>query len=245
MFRSLLFRNFLALRVDRGRYCDMIIFPLSFLLSWGLLVWSKVLSEDQAVGFLLANLVWTLCSNVQTQTNLCMMVNLWSREYRELLNEGVKPHEMFVADGIFGVGIGIANLTIFALVIPAFSGSWEASGVLLLAFPSIVICALAVSSFVTGGITYLGKSWGFLSWTGLQAVIMFSAPFVPLEKLPTVFRYIALGSPFTYLFQFVRTGNGSDLAIGTGLGLVLLVLGILFLGAMVEKVRRGRGLHRT
>jgi len=128
---------------------------------------------------------------------------------------------------------------------PLFCNSFEPSMVLITLFPSIVICALAVATLVNGLVTLLGKSWAFLAWTMMQVIITLSSPFVPIEKLPHGFKEIALLSPFTYLFEFVREPSAWLLGLATAQGIILLLLGLKFMQRMVDRVKMDKGFHHV
>ena len=242
MILALLRRDLNAILSDQGRIAELLVFPTSFLVIWGLLLYAGVIPHEVAAQLLVVNLIWTVSSQFQSQGNMCMMVDLWCREFAELFREGVGLGTFVGARVCFGTLIGVLSLMAFLLALPLFGGGWHEVRILLVSLPVYYLASIGLSFGVTGAVMYLGRSYAFLAWTALQVIVMFSSPYTPVSALPVPLRLLAYLSPYTFVFEFVRTGQLLFLAIGLVHALCFLVAGALFCTACFRRTRQGAGL---
>jgi ABC-type polysaccharide/polyol phosphate export permease len=215
MITALVKRDLEAAVTDSGRLAEMIVFPASFLVIWGLLYQSDLISREIAGELLVVNLIWTVASQFQSQANLGFMMDLWSREFSELFKEGLTVEKYVLSRLAVGTMIGGANLLVFLIALPLVFGASSREAMLLLTtLPVYYAAAMGLALVITGSVVLWGRSYGFLAWTGLQFLIMLSSPYSPVESLPWVMRYVAYLSPFTYVFEYVREGGAAKIFAG-------------------------------
>ena len=223
---ALVKRNFRATLVDKGRIADLIIFPISFLVIWGLFFSAGIIEEDAALTLLMVNLVWSISSSYQMQSDFILMYDIWSGELVEILRSGINQHHLLVAMIALGTIIGTFNLIVFFLAIQFIFGVPFQDGLILFTtLPAYYIASMALALLVAGGILRLGKSYAFLTWTMLQIIIMFSSPFTPVAVLPDWLQALAWLSPYTHIFEYIRFGNAATLNLALIQGLCYTVVG--------------------
>jgi ABC-type polysaccharide/polyol phosphate export permease len=174
------------------------------------------------------NLLWSVSYSFQVHVNFPVAFDLWSREFIGILQEGVTPQVMAVARAAFGM---CAGLVIFVLGFLGVIILFPVDSVFLLrlveALPLVLGISLGLGTAINGVLYYVGRSYNFLSWTILQFVVVFSSPFTPMKSLSVPVRLIAYLSPYSYPFEFIRSGEWSVYCVG----LILSLLG--FVGGMV------------
>lgn len=243
VIKALLLRICRGSFFDKGRVSELLIFPLSFLVIWGLLYRSGILPPQTSRSLLAVNLIWTLSSVFQSQMNLPLMFDLWSREFAEICREGVSWREFSLSYALFGTILGVINLGIFALgLVYLFNYSFSDLSLLVVPLPIYYIISLALGLFIAGGILRWGRTYGFLSWTGLQFLIMCSSPYAPIDSLPLAVRAICLLSPYTLIFEYVRTLDSKWLFISAIEGIALLLAGAVYCKTGFSYARKGAGL---
>lgn len=243
VIQALMRRSFRATFSDKGRVTELVVFPVSFLVIWGLFFASGIIDRVLAGQLLVINLIWSIAGTFQTQANLTLMFDLWAREFAHILRQGVKIQEMVAAQLIFSSVLGIINLFIFIFFVVFIFGGTEKEVMLLIElFPLYYISAIGLAALFGGMVIMLGRTYGFIAWTGLQILIMISSPFSPLETLPSSVRLISYVSPFTYIFEYVRTQNLNLYWTGLCASLMYLLFGCLFAIYFYQKRRRSQGL---
>lgn len=241
--KALCERSFRGLLRDNGRLAELVIFPLSFLVIWGLFFASGMVSREIASQLLVVNLIWSVASTFQSQANLTLMFDLWAREFAHILRQGVHMAEMTLAHLIFSTIIGLANLLLFCgAILWVFGGSGAEVMQFVKLFPQYYLASIGLAGLFGGVVINFGRSYAFVSWTGMQLLIMFSSPFSPVATLPAWFQPIVKLSPFTFIFEYVRFGKTGDYLMGFFWALLYLVLGIFAAVYFYHRRRRGVGL---
>jgi ABC-type polysaccharide/polyol phosphate export permease len=221
----------------------MVVFPLSFLVIWGLFFSSGIVSREVASQLLVVNLIWSVASTFQSQANLSLMFDLWAREFSNILRQGVRIQEMFCAHLLFSTIIGLGNLLLFCgAIFWFFGGGLREISLFLALFPHYYLASIGLAGVFCGVVLKYGRSYAFVSWTGLQLLIMFSSPFSPVSTLPDWFRGVVVLSPFTPIFEYVRFGRIEDYIFGLALSVVYLISGVLSVTIFYKQRRRGPGL---
>lgn len=240
---ALVRRDLRSVLIDRGRKVELVTFPLSCLVIWGLLYTSGVIQREVAGQLLAVNLIWMVSGQFQSQANLGLMLDLWSNEFAELFREGVPPRTYLAARVVTGTVIGLVNLAIFTAALPLLFGAGAAEvRALYETLPVYYVASMGVGFVVAGCILRFGRSYGFLAWTSLQFVMMLSSPYSPLDRLPSAMRYVALCSPYSYVFEYVRTGDFSVLAAGAVIAAFLFAGGLVWFERSFRETKAGAGL---
>lgn len=240
VIKALSVRSFRGTFHDKGRVSELVIFPLSFLVIWGLFFKSGVVDRKLAGQLLVINLIWSIAGTFQTQANLTLMFDLWSREFANILRQGVRMGEMVVAHFLFSTVLGLINLFLFVFfIVFSFGGNFAELTIFFKLFPLYYLSAIGLAAMFGGIVIMLGRSYAFVSWTGLQLLIMISSPFSPLSSLPRPVYLLAMFSPYTYIFEYVRFERAEDY----WLGLLSAVLYLAFGSAaaiFLYRLRRSR-----
>jgi len=239
MILALLYRDFIATFTDKGRLFELVLYPLSFLVIWGLMFKSGIVAPELAAQLLVINLIWSTSSSLQGQTNGPIMYDLWSREFAELLKEGITMQLYIVARVLFGTAIGVTNLLVFLLASPLFFGV-PASQLLPLVttFPIYWCASIGLAYVVAALVIRLGRSYAFLAWTGLQFIVTLSSPYTPLESVPLWLRVPAYLSPYAHVFEHVRNGGMTWYMVGLLEGILLLVIGMVAYRRIFKEAKR-------
>lgn len=239
----MMFRSFRGTFFDKGRVTELIIFPLSFLVIWGLFFESGIVERKLAGQLLVINLIWSIAGTFQTQANLTLMFDLWSREFAHILRQGVRIGEMVVAHLIFSTVLGLLNMVVFMFfIVYGFGGGRQEISLFFELFPLYYIGAIGLAAMFGGFVILLGRTYGFIAWTGLQILIMISSPFSPLSTLPSWLHSVAYISPFTYIFEFVRFQKAGDYWWGLLVSVVYLILGCICAVVLYNRRRSHQGL---
>lgn len=239
MILALLYRDLLATFTDKGRLFELVLYPLSFLVIWGLMFKSGVIAPELAGHLLVINLIWSTSSSLQGQTNGPIMYDLWSREFAELLKEGITMQLYIVARVLFGTLIGVMNLIVFLIASPLlFSVPTSQLWPLVSTFPIYWCASIGLAYVVAALVIRLGRSYAFLAWTGLQFIVTLSSPYTPLDSVPSWIRIPAYLSPYAHLFEHVRTGGVTWYMTGLAESVLLLGVGMIAYQRIFKEAKR-------
>lgn len=228
MAKALFFRDAYSTFSDKGRTVEFFIFPLSFLMIWGLLLNSGTIDRSLGSQILTINFLWSVSYSFQVHVNYPVAFDLWSREFVGILQEGVSHEVLALSRAAFGF---CAGMVIFMLGFLGLIILFPVDSIFLVrlieALPLALGTSLGLGTAINGVLYYVGRSYNFLSWTILQFIVVFSSPFTPLDRLAFPFKYLAYVSPYSYPFEFIRGGEWSVYCAG----LILSVAGLT--GGMV------------
>lgn len=198
--------DFLVIRRVKYRLLELLYFPLSSVLIWGLFaLYSRKLAVEAGLIVLVINVFWSFAHLAQQQANILMMEDVWSSSFRQVLVSGVSELEYTIAKLIVSSTAAIPITGLLIIVANAFGAPFFANFKIVLMMAGIgLLGSLALAVFVTGLIMAFGREYGFLSWSLLQLFIFFSAPFYPPAIFPAAIRWITYLMPFTRLFEAGR-----------------------------------------
>jgi ABC-type polysaccharide/polyol phosphate export permease len=251
--RFLVQRDFLIFTRVKWRLAEILYFPVTTILLWGFFTIASKGEQalESALVILVVNVLWNFASMAQTTSNLQIMEDIWSGSLKQVLLTGVTPLEYLAARlvtaTIASVFLGTALLGLSMAFGVRLEGAW---GPTIAAFVAALVSALGLAGFVAGFILILGREYGFLAWTVIQAFVLLSAPLFPVETFPSCLAAIARVMPFTDAFEIAR-----DAAAGraSGIGPVLraaavsaayLLLSLPFYAACFRRARRAGRLAR-
>ena len=212
---ALIYRDLLIIRRSKWRLVEIFYFPLTTMLMWAFFsAYAKSFSMEAGLLVLVVNLFWNFAYVAQSTVNMQMMEDSWSGSLKQLFLSGVSEVE-YVAARLFTAVV--VSLPVLALMLAvAFFSSWNfvaVPGQVALVALLTLVTSLAMAVLITGLIVVLGRGYGFLAWTALQAFILLSAPFFPKEIFPLPLRLVSEIMPYTYVFEAARA-----LAAGTPIG---------------------------
>lgn|GEM_PF-6979668 len=229
----------------KGRLSELVVFPISTLVIWGMLFSSGIITRELIGPLLVINILWAVGSHAQGQINMPLLMDLWAREFSEIMREGVSISEYLMAKALYGLSVGLLTLTICALSIPlAFGGGWLELYLLFAPMPVVILTATALAYLFTGVVFRYGRAFGFLSWTGLPFIIMLSSPYTPISTLWYPLQLISYLSPFTFAFEFVRSQELRWLLWGAIEAALLFGVCYLYLRFAFSYACKNRGLDK-
>ena len=203
---ALIYRDLLIIKRSKWRLVEIFYFPLTTMIMWGFFAsYSKSFAAEAGLLVLVISLFWNFAYVAQSTVNMQMMEDAWSGSLKQLFLSGVSEIEYVVARMVTAT---LMSLPVLAMMfaVSLFSG-WNFVAVLpTAAIISLLtlLTSLAMAVLIIGLIVVLGRGYGFLAWTALQAFVLLSAPFFPKEVFPGVRRRGSEVMPYTYIFEAAR-----------------------------------------
>ncbi len=192
---------------SKWKIVDSLYFPVTTVIMWGLFaIYSREFAMEAGLMVLVVNVFWSFSYLSQSITNHSMNEDSYSGSLKQLLISGISEFEYILAR-IFSSTITSLLIMCVMLTVSFFFGFVtlvQTPGLIIAMIGITLISSIALSVMIAALIIFLGKAYGFLAWTLLQAFILLSAPFFPLKILPQVVQVIALGMPYTRVFMGVR-----------------------------------------
>lgn len=231
---AFVYRDFKIFARTQWKLVDFLYFPLTTVLIWGLFsVYVKDFSGEIGMMVMMVNVFWSFAYISQANVNLFLSEDSWSGSLKQLLATGVSDFEYMLAriisSSIISIPImSVLLLTVWGFGFPLVRYLWD---ILILTGITLFI-SMSLAVLIAGLIIFLGRSYEFLSWSALQAFILFSAPFFPIEILPFPLDSIALVMPYTWIFRAVRLLVFSGW-IPREVFFKSIVIGILYLGISI------------
>lgn len=242
----LLRRDIRTVRRLKWRIVEMLYFPITTTLIWGF--FAAALREralEAGLVVLIVHVFWNFAYFAQSTTNMQMIEDIWSGSLRQVLLIGVSPMEYILARIAFALilaaplgGMCFLISLPFGLTLHGLYGQ-TAAAVGITTMSSVALAVLVVSAILV-----LGREYGFLAWTILQAFVLFSAPFNEPEVFPKVLYYVSKLMPFTDAFTIARR-TALGIEVGSGvlvkgalIGLAYLVLAFPFYLFTFKRARR-------
>jgi len=194
------------IRRVKWRILEVTYFPLTSILIWGLFALkSKQYAAEAGLIVLVVNLFWSFSQLAQQQANILVMEDLWSLSIKHILVSGVSEFEYLLAKLATSTSIAIIIGSLLMLVANAFGAPLLANFKTVITLAGIALLgSLSLAIVIAGTIMWMGREYGFLSWSMLQLFIFFSAPFFSPDLFPSAIRWITEIMPFTYVFEAAR-----------------------------------------
>ena len=203
---ALVYRDLLIIRRSKWRLVEIVYFPLTTMAMWGFFAsYSKAFATQAGLLVLIVNLFWNFAYVAQSTVNMQLMEDSWSGSLKQLFLSGISEIEYVAARMVTATAISLPMLFLMAAV--AMLGGWNPTvGIAQVAIISLLtlVSSLAMAVLITGLIVVLGRGYGFLAWTALQAFVLLSAPFFPKEAFPIILRQVSMVMPYTYIFEASR-----------------------------------------
>jgi ABC-type polysaccharide/polyol phosphate export permease len=202
--KALMYRDSVVIRRVKFRIMEIIYFPITTLIIWGLFaVYARELAVEAGLIVLIINIFWAFAHVAQTSSNVLMMEDIWSGSIKQVLMTGLTEFEYLIArmltSAITSTFVVITLITMSLLFGINF---FQVDVIFLILITLLGSMSLAV--MVAALIFYMGREYGFLVWSAIQLFIMFSAPFFPKEIFPKALLYLSYVMPFTAVFEAAR-----------------------------------------
>lgn len=233
--RALMLRDLRIYLRSKWRIVDFLYFPLTTVIIWGLFaIYSMEFAAEAGLMVLVVNVFWSFSYLSQSTTNHSMNEDSYSGALKQLLVSGISEFEYLLARILSST---ITSLFIMCILLSVsfffgFVALAENLGVIGILTGITLMSSIALSVLVAALIIFLGRTYGFLAWTILQAFILLSAPFFPLKILPYAVQLVSLVMPYTRVFIGVRglveTGTVSGMLLLEGFIVSLVYLLICY-----------------
>lgn len=239
LIRALCYRAWLGTIIETGRIVEILLFPISQLMIWGLFLYSGIIEQNMAEQLFIINFVWAVTTTIQTQTSCIMMNDFYSSEFPELFRSGIDEKSYVVAILFCGLSFGIVTMGAFMFLSWAiFDFSFENMMPLIISLPCYLIFSLALAVFSIAIIIRFTHTYGFIAFSILTFIVMLSSPYTPVESLPVVLRDIALVSPLGLVFEYIRNGNSALLYKSACISLIVFIASSIYYFHAFKRLRK-------
>ena len=231
--KALLLRSLHGSTKEKGRLFNEYMLPFSTLLIWGMLIATGVIPRDAGEIIVGINLVWLLAYIFQETFNLHIMYDMWSGEIGSILPiTGIKNY--MISKVIFMIGYSVVMGAAFTGITWALFGmSTNTMLTVIKSLPAVWIFSTGIAIAVAGIIFRYGMTYGFLSWTTMQFIVLISFPF----SAPKLIEWLLPASklvPLYYIFSIIR-GESASLHAAYLLSAVWLVAGMLIFAELYKR----------
>ncbi len=252
---AFLLRYYYIHRRSPARIMEIFFWPVMNLLVWGFMtLYLERMAAPKTMIFLLGNIIlWDVLYRSQQGITFNITEEFWVRNIINIFIAPLRISEFIGAICIVGVIkslITTAFLGILAFLLYRFNILLV--GLALVPFiGNLLLFGWAVGLFTMALIFRYGRAAEALIWGVPFLIQPISAVFYPVDVLPGWLRPIALALPSTHVFEGMRLvlqdgiTDIAGLAIAFGLNLVYLLLGGLYFGWMLGKVRERGYLSRV
>ncbi|MFH1063660.1 MAG: hypothetical protein V1729_01115 [Candidatus Woesearchaeota archaeon] len=201
---AIMYRDSICLRRIKFRLMDIIYFPLTTLIIWGLFaVYSRELAAEAGLIVLIINIFWNFAHVSQTTSNILMMEDVWSGSFKQVLLCGVSEFEYMIARILSSTIASTFVIMMMTSLSLLFGINFFSVPTFLLILITL-IGSLALSVIIAAFVIFAGREYGFLVFSASQLFIMLSAPFFPKEIFPKAILYLSYVMPFTAVFEAAR-----------------------------------------
>lgn len=251
---AIILRYFYLHRRSIARTMEIFFWPVMNLLVWGYVTrYLESIAAPKLVAFLVGNVIfWDVLYRSQQGITLTITEEFWVRNIINIFITPIRMAELIAAICIVGIGKSLVTTVFLALLAALFYDyNLLALGPAILPFfGNLLLFGWAVGLCTLALIFRYGRAAEALIW-GIPFLIQpLSAVFYPVSVLPGWLQKIAWLLPSTHVFEGMRlalqTGQ-TDMAMlftALGLNLVYLLLGALYFGWMLGKVRERGYLTR-
>ena len=208
----LVYRDILVIRKSKWRLVEIFYFPITTIIIWGFFAaYSKSLAFEAGLFVLIVNVFWNFAYVGQSTVNIQLMDDSWNGSLKQMFLSGVSETEYIVARIVTSSIVSSIVLVFLLSIAYLFVGpDLKSAPVIAVISLLTLVTSMAMGVLISSLIIVLGRGYGFLAWTALQAFILLSAPFFPKEMFPVPFRYLTEVMPYTHIFEAARdlsTGN--------------------------------------
>jgi ABC-2 type transport system permease protein len=251
---ALLLRYLYLYRRSLPRAMELFFWPVMELLLWGFLtVYLTRFQLPDAVVFLIgATILWEVFYRSQMAITLSVSEEIWVRNIINIFVAPVSASELVLATCLLGLIRSLLTATVLGVLAQVFYAFdlLSVGPALVPFYASLLLFGWAVGLVTVALIFRFGQAAEALIWGVPFLIQPLSAVFYPLHVLPTWLQGIARALPSTYVFEGLRTAlrtgavDTSLLWRALALNALYLVLGALFFGWMLQRVREKGYLSR-
>lgn len=221
-----MYADFLLVRNSKWRIVEYLYFPITTVIIYGLFsVFVSGYAAEAGLMVFIVNILWSFALLAQSHVNMSMNEDSWSGSLKQIMTSGVTDIEYITARIISSIVLSLPVLVLLVGMSIAlfntdlFITQWQAFAYITI---STLVASIGLSVFIAGAMIALGREYGFLAWTALQAFILFSAPFYPASLFPESIRPLVNVMPYTNVFESTR-GLISGLDVTAGMNAAMIV----------------------
>ena len=251
---AIVMRFFFLHRRSVARVMEIFFWPVMNLLVWGFVTsYLEELTLPRTVLFLLGSVIlWDVLYRSQQGITLAITEEFWVKNIINIFISPISVAELLGAICIVGIIKSVVT-TVFLALLAFFLYSFnlmETGPGLVLFLGNLLLFGWAVGLFTMALIFRYGRAGEALIWGVPFLIQPVSAVFYPVDVLPLWLQKVAWLLPSTYVFEGMRqvlaTGvtDMFKLGVSFGLNLVYLLLGALYFGWMLRRVRKMGYLSR-
>jgi ABC-2 type transport system permease protein len=251
---AIVMRFFFLHRRSVARVMEIFFWPVMNLLVWGFVTsFLQELALPKTVLFLIGSVIlWDVLYRSQQGITLAITEEFWVKNIINIFISPISVAELLGAICIVGIIKSVVT-TVFLALLAFFLYSFnlmETGPGLVLFLGNLLLFGWAVGLFTMALIFRYGRAGEALIWGVPFLIQPVSAVFYPVGVLPLWLQKIAWLLPSTYVFEGMRqvlaTGvtDMFKLGVSFGLHLVYLLLGSLYFGWMLRRVREMGYLSR-
>ena len=208
---GLFLRHFYLITRSFPRILDLIYWPSIQITLWGFI--SNFFAEHStyysgAVGVILScAILYDFLFRTSIGFNMLFLEEIWSRNFTNLFIAPMKISEIIISLVVTALIRALIGLVpAILLTSPLFGISLLELGMpLFFLFLSLYIFGITLGLLVSAGLLRFGPSFENISWSTLFLLAPFGCVYYPLETLPEIFQFIALGLPLVYIFEETRS----------------------------------------
>ena len=195
-----------------------------------------------------AVLLWDFFSRVMEGVSTTFLEDVWSRNFLNLFATPLRVSEYVAGLVVSSIATSLIGLIVMlVLASAAFGLSFLSYGVLLVPFLLVLfLFGIALGITASAVVLRLGPASEWFVWPVPALISPFAGVFYPVSTLPHWMQYICWALPPSYIFENVRaivagrTASLPELAIGTGLAVLDVILACWFFGRVYRhSVRTG------
>jgi ABC-2 type transport system permease protein len=223
---ALMRQDFYLSRRDVAVWSDLFFLTLINILVFGLIARHFAEGDPQASLFVLSGMVlWEIVRLGQYCFSLTTMMNVWSNNLSNLFIAPISQAEFVAANSLIAVVKAGFITTLAALVTwLCFDFNILSAGIapLALAVVALLMCGVGLGMVLLGLVFKFGVRVQALTWSAVALYQPLLGVYVPLDVLPTPFRWLAELIPATHAFTGIRHALSGD---GDVYGPLLLSVG--------------------
>ena len=200
-------RDLKIMRRSNYRLVEIFYFPITTIIIWGLFaVFAREFAAEAGLMILVVNVFWNFALVSQSSTNQMMNVDVWSGSIKQILTSGVTGMEYLVARILSAIIAGVGVLAVMMAMAYGFGFTAIVSNAWLMIYLSLatLVASIGLAALVATVFVYLGREYGFVAWTAIQAFVLLSAPFYPVSVFPGALQEVSKAMPFTNIFEGIR-----------------------------------------
>lgn len=223
---ALMYADFLLVRNSKWRIVEYLYFPITTVLIYGLFsLFVSGYAAEAGLMVFIVNILWSFALLAQSHVNMSMNEDSWSGSLKQIMTSGVTDIEYIAARIISSIVLSLPVLVLLVGISVAlfntdlFITQWQAFSYITI---STLVASIGLSVFIAGAMIALGREYGFLAWTALQAFVLLSAPFYPVSLFPEFIRPLVNVMPYTNIFESTRgLISGADVATGMNTAMIV------------------------